>query len=232
MTLRKLVACVAAGVAAISVAMVGMAPAHADHTITLTFVRSAESTANVAKIIDTSVPGAALSPAGYGQASTAASQLSANGYDGIYASTMARSLLTAAPLATVTGEPIHVLAGLRQIEAGQYEGLPEPDSHEMDHTKAWLAGDTAHRIPGSINGDEFDARFDEAVQAIYASGDMNPVVFTGSTAAMMWVLMNVANPNDSLLTSNPLPHTGQIVVVGSPQGGWTLTNWAGMPIQA
>jgi broad specificity phosphatase PhoE len=232
MTLRKIFACVAAAAMGLFGSIVGIAPAHADRTITLTLVRSAESTANVANVIDTSVPGPALSPEGYGQAATAASQLSANGYDGIYASTMARSVLTASPLAEATGEPIHVLAGLRQIEAGQYEGQPEPESHAKPHTDAWLNGDLVHRIPGSISGNEFDARFDEAVQAIYDSGDMNPVAFTGSTAAMMWVLMNVSNPNDSLLTSNPLPNVGQIVVVGSPQGGWTLTNWAGVPIQA
>ena len=43
------------------------------------------------------------------------------------------------------------------------------------------------------------------------------------------VLMNVKNPDNSLLTSDPLPDIGRIVVVGSPQGGWTLTNWNGKP---
>lgn len=229
MKLGRTFACVAA---AMMLATAGSATAHADRTITLTLVRSAESTANVANVIDTSVPGPALSPAGYAQAAAAASQSSANEYDGIYASTMSRSLLTAAPLAQLTGEPIHVLAGLRQIEAGQYEGLPEPDSHEMDHTKAWLTGDLAARIPGSISGAEFDARFDEAVQAIYDSGDAKPIAYTGSTAAMLWVLMNVSNPNDALLTNDPLPNMGQIVVVGSPQSGWKLVDWAGTPIPA
>ncbi|MCV6981326.1 histidine phosphatase family protein [Mycolicibacterium pulveris] len=210
--------------------MVGTPTAHAQRTITLTLVRSAESASNAANVVDTSVPGPPLSPVGYEHAAAAASQLSANGYDGIYSANMTRSLLTAAPLAQLTGEPIHVLPGLRQIEAGIYEGHPEPESHEKDHTNAWLAGDLDDRIPGSISGAEFDARFDEAVQAIYDSGDVNPIAFTGSTAAMMWVLMNVSNPNDSLLVTDPLPNLGRIVVVGSPGSGWKLTNWDGIPI--
>jgi hypothetical protein len=30
-------------------------------------------------------------------------------------------------------------------------------------------------------------------------------------------------------TSDPVPNTGHIVVVGSPQGGWRLTDWDGTP---
>jgi hypothetical protein len=41
--------------------------------------------------------------------------------------------------------------------------------------------------------------------------------------------MNVKNPDNSLPTSHPIANNGRIVVVGSPQGGWTLTNWDGMP---
>jgi hypothetical protein len=80
-----------------------------------------------------------------------------------------------------------------------------------------------------MTGDEFDARFDEAVQTIYDSGDLRPVAFSHSTATMVWVLMNETNPDISLYENNPIPNIGQIVVVGSPQGGWKLTDWDGMP---
>lgn len=85
-------------------------------------------------------------------------------------------------------------------------------------------------IPGSVDGNEFDARFDDAVATICGSGDANPVVFSHSVAMMMWVLMNVTNPDTSLLTSDPVPNTGQIVVVGNPRDGWTLTDWDGTPV--
>lgn len=47
---------------------------------------------------------------------------------------------------------------------------------------------------------------------------------------MIWVLMNVNNPDISLFVNNPLPNTGRIVVVGSPETGWTLTDWNGTSI--
>jgi broad specificity phosphatase PhoE len=150
--------------------------------------------------------------------------LRANGYDGVYASTMVRSQQTAAPLAAALGEPVTVLPGLRQIEAGQYEGQPEPDTHDIDVQTAWLTGDRSTRIPGSISGDEFGARFDDAVQSIYDSGELNPIAFSHSAAIRMWVLMNVKNPDISLYTGTALPNMGRIVVVGSLQEGWTLTN--------
>jgi len=95
------------------------------HTIVLTFIRHAQSGANAAGVIDSSVPGPDITPFGFGQAADAANQLSVNTYDGIYASTMVRTQETAAPLSQALDEPVTVLPGLREIEAGQNEGLPE-----------------------------------------------------------------------------------------------------------
>jgi broad specificity phosphatase PhoE len=229
MTLRKRFACAAVvAVTGLCASLPGAAAAHADQTITLTFVRNAQSTSNASGLIDTSVPGPGLTALGYQQAATAASQLSSMGFDGIYASTMVRTQETAAPLSQALGEPVTVLPGLRQIEAGQFEGQPLADQDD-DTAVAWLHGDRGARIPGSMTGDEFDARFDEAVQTIYDSGDLKPVAFSHSTAMMVWVLMNVTNPDISLYENNPIPNIGQIVVVGSPQGGWKLTDWDGIP---
>ncbi len=43
--------------------------------------------------------------------------------------------------------------------------------------RQWLQGDRSARIPGSVDGNEFDARFSEAVQRIYDSGEQNPSRF-------------------------------------------------------
>ena len=53
-------------------ALFAPATAHADRTITLTFVRHAESEANAAGVIDTALPGPRLSDTGYQQAGAAA----------------------------------------------------------------------------------------------------------------------------------------------------------------
>ena len=93
----------------------------------------------------------------------------------------------------------------------------------------WLQGDRSARIPGSVDGNEFEARFNEAVQRIYDSGQQNPVAFSHSAAIMFWVLMNVHNPDLSLLSTKPLPNVGRVVLTGNPSDGWTLTEWDADP---
>jgi broad specificity phosphatase PhoE len=213
---------------AVTLSLSAPATAHADHTITLTFVRHAQSASNAAGIIDTALPGPGLSAQGYEQAMSLAKQLSINGYDGMYASTMVRTQETASPLSDALGEPVKALPGLREIEAGEYEGQPMANIDQLlTAPRAWLRGDRSARIPGSIDGNEFDARFDDAVQAIYDSGNLKPVAFSHLLTIMLGVLMNVRNPDMSLFDDAALPNTGRIVIVGSPQQGWTLTDWNG-----
>ena len=120
---------------------------------------------------------------------------------------------------------------LREIEAGQFEGAPEATIAQTYFAAPtrWLQGDRSARIPGSVDGNEFDARFDEAVQRIYDSGQQNPVAFSHSAAIMFWVLMNVRNPDPSLVKTKSLPNVGHVVLTGNPSDGWTLTEWDADP---
>jgi broad specificity phosphatase PhoE len=201
------------------------------HTIVLTLVRHAQSNANAAGVIDTSVPGPDITALGYGQAADTAHQLSVNRYDGIYASTMVRTQETAAPLSEALDEPVTVLPGLQEIEAGQNEGLPEASAPKFAAPMVWLHGDRSARIPGSVNGDEFESRFNDAVRTIYDSGETNPVAFSHGLAILYWVLMTVKNP-DMAVANDPLPNTAHVVVTGNPTDGWTLANWNGRPVPA
>lgn len=202
--------------------------------ITLTFVRHAESLGNASGVVDTSTPGPPLSALGWVQAYSQAPELAAHGYDAIYASTMVRTQQTAEPLANLLGEPVIVLPGLREIEAGAFEGQLEATAADTSGgffaaPEEWLRGDRTARIPGSLDGDEFDARFDAAVQQIYDSGAVNPVAFAHGGSIMLWVLMNVDNADPDLL-QRQLPNTGRVVLTGSPAAGWTLTEWDGLPV--
>ena len=216
-------------VALLLAATVAPAPASAAPVITITFVRHAESQANASGLIDTSVPGPSLTPKGEQQAKDAAVQLSQTPHDGIYASSMIRTQQTAQPLADELGQQIVILPGLREIEAGDFEGQPERDAGTgyLRPLEQWLKGDRNARIPGSIDGNEFDARFDEAVDAIYRSGQQRPVAFSHGAAIAMWTMMNVANPPLELAQSQPLPNTGYVLVQGNPADGWRLLDWNG-----
>ncbi|QLL09822.1 histidine phosphatase family protein [Mycobacterium vicinigordonae] len=228
---RSIVRCfVAAAVLAFVVTTLPPARAAGARIITLTLVRHAQSEGNATGLIDTSTPGPNLTPRGWCQATVAAAQLSPNHYDGIYASEMVRTQQTAEPLAQTLNEPVTALPGLGEIEAGQYEGQPEADRNGyFSVLQRWARGDRSARIPGSLDGNQFDARFEGAVQQIYDSGEQNPVAFSHGAAISMWVLMNVHNPDLAQIFGKPIPNTGRAVITGNPSDGWTLTEWDADP---
>jgi broad specificity phosphatase PhoE len=199
-------------------------------SITLTFIRHAESQANADNVVNTDIPGPSLTEEGKAQAEQLAHQLSRNDFDGIYVSDMVRTQQTAAPLAQALGKPVEVLPGLREIDAGWYNNTPVKTAN-LTYLLAptdWLNGDRKAAIPGSISGNEFNDQFTAAIQKIYDSGNTKPVAFSHGGAIMYWTLMNVKNPKDSLATSHRLPNLGRVVVTGSPAMGWTLVDWDGI----
>ena len=199
-------------------------------SITLTFVRHAESEANASGIIDTQVPGPGLSPEGKGQAEQVVHELARNKYDGVYASTMVRAQETAAPLAAELHKQVEVLQGIQEIDAGWFEGKPvstAPSTYLLAPAD-WLRSDVQNSIPGSVSGKEFNDRFTAAVQKVYNSGQPNPVVFSHKFAIEYWTMMNAKNAKHSLLTSHPLPNIGRVVMTGNPMTGWTLVDWDGI----
>lgn len=62
----------------------------------------------------------------------------------------------------------------------------------------------------------------DGVDHIYSSGKTNSVAFSHGGPIMIWVLTNVRNPDESLLTTKQLPNLGPVVVTGDPTDGWTL----------
>ncbi|MFZ0227811.1 MAG: histidine phosphatase family protein [Mycobacterium sp.] len=199
-------------------------------SITLTFIRHAESQSNAAHVINTDIPGPSLTEEGQGQAEQLAHQLSRNNFDGVYASDMIRTQQTAEPLAHALGKRVDVLPGLREIEAGWYNNTPNKRA-DLTYLLApadWLNGDLRDAVPGSISGEQFNDQFTAAVQKIYDSGNSRPVAFSHAESIMYWTLMNVKNPKDSLATSHRLPNLGRVVITGSPAAGWTLVDWDGI----
>ncbi|ART72471.1 phosphoglycerate mutase [Mycobacterium dioxanotrophicus] len=208
--------------------------ANAAEVMRVTFIRHGESYGNTSGLIDTSTPGPVLTPKGQQQAQDVAKKLGDNNYDAIYASTMVRTQLTAAPMSQYLGLPIQVLPGLQEIEAGDYEGTPEKDAMNgyLKAPIAWaFAGQRGARIPGSIDGNEFDARVDGALQTMYDNGDRNVAVFSHGGTIMFWTMMNAQNLSTAdkvrLLTTHPLTNTSYVVIEGNPEDGWTLVDWDG-----
>ncbi len=209
-------------------------PAAAAELMRVTFVRHGQSFGNTTGIIDTSTPGPVLTSKGQQQAQDVVDTLGDNNYDAIYASTMVRTQLTAAPMSQYLGLPIQVLPGLQEIEAGDFEGTPESEagSGYASYMVAWaIAGQRDLRIPGSIDGNEFDARVDGALKTMYDNGDRNPVVFSHGGTIMFWTMMNAQNltlaQKVELLQTGVLDNTDYVVIEGNPDDGWTLVSWNG-----
>jgi hypothetical protein len=227
-----------------------------DGSIIIDFVRHGESIDNHAGIIDTTPPGTALDATGEGQASDVATAIQSEygtNIAGVFDSEELRTQETAQPLldalSTAAGHTVTAttLGGLNEIPAGAFEGDPTTSFEGILYLLgplSWAMGDVLVPDIGdpSINGVTFDQDFGAAVQSIYdgtasATGTANDVAFSSEGAIAVWTLMNVNNPDFSVLlqeveqTEGFLPNTGQVVIEGSP-GDWTLVSYDGTPVSA
>jgi hypothetical protein len=234
---------------------VGSALAWADDgSIVLDFVRHGQSIDNAAGIIDTEPPGTGLTMPGETEASTVANSIISEygtNIAGVYDSQELRTQETAVPLlealTNATGQTVTAqeLAGLNEIPAGSFEGYPTNGLEGILYLLAplsWVFGDVLVPDIGdpSVNGVTFDESFGGAVQTIYdgtasATGTPTDVAFSSEGAIAVWTLMNVNNPDFSVLlqeianTGGFLSNTGQVVVEGSP-GDWTLVSYDGTAV--
>jgi hypothetical protein len=216
--------------------------------IVIDFVRHGQSIDNAATLIDTGVPGTGLTQLGAQQALSVANVLKGQGpFAGIFASQLIRTQETAAPLAQMLGVNTQVLPGLNEINAGIFDGAPDISPQGLLYLVAPVAWTLGFPIvpmlaPGSahINGIVFDQGFTSALQTMYGTAMTHPVVagngkitdvaFSSEFAIEVGTMMNVNNPDPLLMLTHPLPNTGTVVVQGSPQGGWTLVSWDGIPV--
>jgi hypothetical protein len=245
---------VTVGLLSTALMSVGSALAWADDgSIILDFVRHGQSLDNAAGIIDTEPPGTGLTTTtGETEASTVANSIISEygtNIAGVFDSQELRAQETAEPLAKALDmwplQTDHILSGLNEIPAGIFNGYPT-DSLEgilyLLGPLAWVFG--LDLVPDlgdpSVNGVTFDEGFSNAVQTIYdgtasATGTPTDVAFSSEGAIAVWTLMNVNNPDFSVLlqeianTGGFLSNTGQVVVEGSP-GDWTLVSYDGTAV--
>lgn len=211
-------------------------PAWAADTVTLTFIRHAESFGNIpGATLNTLVPGPNLTPVGVQQALDIAPGLALAGFDGIYYSDMVRTLETAEPLIALEPDlETGMYGGFREISAGIFEGVPIDEGlGRIGYfliPLTWGLGLRSIPIPLGEGGNEFQDRYSGAVAAVLATGDINPVIFSHGAAIMVWTAMNVDNPDIGMLLANPLGNTEEVVLTGNEEDGWMMQSYAGMPV--
>jgi probable phosphoglycerate mutase len=89
---------------------------------------------------------------------------------------------------------------------------------------------SAARIAGGESGDEFFARFTDAIARAVGNGDRTVAVFSHGAAIRTWASATSRNIDEAFSRVHDLPNTAMIVLEGSPADGWTATQWDGEPV--
>lgn len=197
----------------------------------LLLIRHGQTIDNVRGELGTVIPGPALTELGEEQAAAIPAALADETIEAIYASTMQRTALTAAPLAAATRIEIQVEDGLREISAGQFEGNSDKESVHayMGTILSWWK-DSSARVPGGESGDEFFARFTAAIERATRGRTGTVAVFSHGAAIRTWASATSRNIDEAFSRAHDLPNTAMIVLEGSPGEGWSATTWNGEPV--
>ncbi|MDQ0848469.1 broad specificity phosphatase PhoE [Arthrobacter sp. B3I9] len=203
----------------------------------LLFIRHGETPGNVLGQLDTAHPGPGLTELGERQAAALARSLANEEIDLLYASTLTRTQVTAAPLAAARGLDVEVLEGLREIEAGSLEKLTDRESHLRYLTTvfSWSAGELDRRMPAGPSGHDFFERFDASIARIAADAEgsgnsATAAVVSHGAAIRVWTGLRAANVEADFAARHVLANTGIVAVEGDPDAGWQLVHWDGSPV--
>lgn len=198
----------------------------------LLLIRHGQTPSNLKHLLDTGVPGPALTPLGQEQAAALPEALAAEKIDALYVSTLTRTQVTAAPLAAATGLEPQIRDGIRELSAGDLEmrGDQEAAAVYMSTAFAWSGGDLERRMPGGENGREALGRFDAVVAEAAATGAETVALVSHGAVIRTWVAARAVNVDVEYAANHPLANTGVVILDGSPDEGWQALVWEGRPL--
>ena len=201
----------------------------------LLLIRHGQTPGNVLGQLDTAHPGPGLTKLGERQAEALARSLANEPIEALYASTLVRTQITAAPLGRLHSLDVEVMDGLHEIEAGSLEKLTDHESHKryMGTVFSWAAGDLDQRMPAGPDGHDFFERFDTAIARVLdrASGDQaTAAVVSHGAAIRTWAGRRAEDADHEFAAKHALANTGIVALEGDPHSGWRLIHWDGSPV--
>ncbi|MDT0170405.1 histidine phosphatase family protein [Pseudarthrobacter sp. BRE9] len=202
----------------------------------LLLIRHGETPGNVLGQLDTDHPGPGLTELGERQAEAMARSLANERIGALYASTLIRTQITAAPLARLHALDVEVLDGLHEIEAGSLEKLTDHESHKryMGTVMSWAAGDLDLRMPAGPDGHAFFERFDAAIAKMADRAERQQhgtvAVVSHGAAIRTWAGLRADGADHEFAASHVLANTGIVALEGSLRSGWKLIHWDGSPV--
>lgn len=178
----------------------------------LILIRHGQTHANIARILDTALPGAPLTDQGIIQARRLGRVLlpSRERMTEIVTSHALRARQTGAGavagLHHLVGPGVRLRheAGLHEIQAGEIEGRSDFDAHRrfMEIFHGWLHGDFGAKVPGGESADDVLARYLPVLRALVAEDSAFP-------------LDDAHASSDSASTRGPADATGSASTRGS-----------------
>ncbi len=195
----------------------------------LILVRHGQTESNVRGLLDAAMPGPPLNDLGREQAAALPGRLAGERIERVVVSPLARTVETAQPLLEATGLTATEDERLREVQAGDLEGLHDHDS-VMTYLRtvfAWAEGDLAARVPGSPeDGADFFARVDAAVADAVEGVEGAVVCVSHGATVRTWSSVRGRNVPDDHGRDHGLPNTGIVILEGRP-GAWRVVEWTG-----
>lgn len=199
----------------------------------LLLIRHGQTPTNVRFLLDTAVPGPGLTELGERQAAALPEALADEDIEALYASTLVRTQLTAAPWPPPAASTCASGTASASCPRGTWRccrGTRSTAAWYMETVFAWSAGDTALRMPGGENGAEALARYDAVVAEAAASGASTVAMVSHGAAIRMWTAARADNVDVAFAAARPLDNTGAVILDGSPSDGWKALSWAGATV--
>jgi len=198
----------------------------------LLLIRHGQTPNNVRGVLDTAYPGAGLTPLGEAQARAVPGALEEE-LGALYVSRLVRTQLTVAPLAEARGLEARVLPGLEEIGAGSLELRDDPEAVRgyAECVLEWMQGRTSVRMPGGETGEQFLARYGDAISTIEEQHGTEETVAVVSHGAAIRAFTAVATGMDpDAARELSIKNTGMSVLTGSSEQGWALESWHTEPL--
>ncbi|MEV6770956.1 histidine phosphatase family protein [Nocardia sp. NPDC051030] len=200
----------------------------------LILVRHGETEGNVAKILDTRLPGLPLTERGAAQAKTFGANLVAPPQR-LFSSEALRAKQTGGYIEAATGVPLEVLEDLQEVQLGDLEGLNTTDAHHafQDIYHSWHFGDLSARVPGGETGFEVLDRYVPTLERLRAeyltTPDVPDIILVSHGAAMRLVSRELTDVPRAFAANNHLDNTETIELLPTAGGGWECTRWGRYP---
>ncbi|WP_040832758.1 histidine phosphatase family protein [Nocardia brevicatena] len=196
----------------------------------LILVRHGETEGNVAKILDTRLPGLPLTERGVAQAKAFGTALAAPPRV-LLGSPALRAQQTAGYIESVVGVPAEVREGVHEVQVGDLEGAGSAEAHKLFQRiyRSWHEGELTRRIPGGESGQEVLDRYLPVVEQLRAEyltpHSVGDILLVSHGAAMRLVGRILAEVAPPFTTNNHLDNTETIELAPRPDGGWECTRW-------